>query len=36
MNVSSDRALKVNQKLLRNRVPVDAGDIEEATEPSRH
>lgn len=36
MKVSSDMALKVNQKLLRNWIPVDAGDLEEATEPSRH
>lgn len=35
-SVSSDRALKVTQKILRNWVPVDVGDTEEAAEPSRH
>lgn len=36
MNISTDRALKVNQKLLRNLVPIDVGDTEEATDPSKH
>lgn len=36
MNFSSDRALKVNEKLLLDWIPVEVGDIEEGIEPRRH